>query len=449
MGNVYGNHDIMEETMKSNVFVSIPGFLCLFFLFLIGCDESRQRHLPGANATGFFSLDTAIIDSRKGIIVPDSIVREMYLNGRYQAIVDTNFCLDNQLKKGIYSAALSCLSRYEDAAKYLSCLDNVVIDQDLNIPVFTKKQIDFYTFYSLYKYFSLNGNPTPEECATMLSQGLNKAGLRDSVESHLYEMESLNVALVEPSAGGGMDDNRNRFGLVNRIDAYRINDPMYRLVAANMGYANDSNRLVFTKSIDSLIARNFQKEYNTRMLLSHILGEKDLDTALALKTYKEYKSNFPNECSAPGLEFEYNILLKYDTAYYNGCLKCILNGSPNNVVYGNVFLGYYYLRNKQFGKVDSLIALHNKKMEEQGIYGSPIRLWELGEYYGLELGMYFLQDEFDKFRELAFRMESNEKFRGDYKNNESEYQGLIKTFYKLYVDRDLSGFSEFIARRDI
>lgn len=428
-------------------------FIILFF-FIIACKEAEKRPNGDSKRLFFEKLDTVAIDTTKGVPVADSVILSLYLNGEYQRIVDGNYRIDNLLKKGLYSASLSSLSRYEDARKYLSMVDKIGVELtsgEIRIPVVTSADIDFYSFYSLYKYLSLCGGFSSDECLTMIDSNYDKV-INDSsgkLEQFLLFVERVGVSAsseeLMPEYRGTMAD-LNRISHLNPLS---LQYPVFQFVKAQLEYLQDSNLVKYKKTLREFNERNFQREYNIRLLLDKYINPKVLDSSVVDSLSRVYRSIYPAYCNTFLIDYKYFTLEEYDSLLYISCKQCIESGMQRNVLYANVLLGYYYLRNGQFTKLDSLVGIYRNETNYSWGEKSNLRLWELSQYYALELAGYFLRKDFEKFRDLAYHLEMNGKFRTDYRTNREAYKRLTRYFYKWYVNRDMKGYDAFIKQYKI
>lgn len=422
--------------------------IVILAISMVACNLGRKRGTDLSKELFFPAIDTLVLDTSIGVRVPDSVILQLYLCGKFEDIVVGGYCLNSQLKKGLYSASLSNLSRYEEARKYLSDVDKIGVkltEEDIRMPVFNVEKVNFYSFLSLYKYVSLSGSYNDDELRTIVHLNYNKAIDVRSDPKAVYLM-TLEGIVTSGLSVKNIPENRATLTDLNSLKPQFVEFPGFQFVRTQLQYLVDSNLVSYTEKLKELNEIGFQEEYNMRLLMRRYLQSEIVDSTKMDSLWREYDRRYPRYCNTISIYHKYFTLKSYDSSLYKECMKCTESNAQKNVIYGNVFLGYYYLRNRKFTKVDSLVALYRN---ESAYSSGAFRSWELTEYYAMEMAGHFLRKDFDKFKDVAYHLGYNDRFRTDYKDNEEAYKKLVKYFYKWYVNEDLQGYNAFVTKYNL
>ena len=171
----------MVKNKKSNI-------LCFFIVvFLLNCCSNNNKN-----------------DAQGAVIVSDSVFLDYYLSEKFDRIVNGNFKIDSDLKRGLYSASFSELGRYKEAKESITNFDKLEFTYGINheikhYPSVYPSEIGSYEIYAIYKYATLKDNQTPKEVSYVLSNILEKdsSNVLAKVEYEYADMVYYNYSTDE------------------------------------------------------------------------------------------------------------------------------------------------------------------------------------------------------------------------------------------------------------
>lgn len=418
--------------------------LALILLLYNSCNESNRTE------RNFFSSSdiSGVNYNTNGVNITDSAFIHLFLTGQYARISNGSLNLNNDLKIGLYTVSLLNQGRYKEARKYIQNAEKLLsVDRDngIAVPVFEQEKVDFYSWYATYKYLQMGCGFSPPDMLDFVKLNLRKLVLeeQDIPGKYLYNVEALALAGQLPHGYDGPPDPTH-YDMMSGCEAY----PTYVFAQAQVAYSRDSFLNNYARSLQRLSTMGFQKAYNMRLLMS-VNFDPFKDSMLFVQIFHEFNDSYPNLCDENAIGFQYFYEKSYDSTLYKRCLNCIESGMQRYQAHGRVYLSYYYLRNQQFEKVDSLVSEFKSRIKGKSLAMLDLVPWELVHYYTIEMAVPFLQKDFEKFRQVAASLESNQRFRTDYGNNPKAYGKLIEYFYRKFVNEDMQGFPSFLQQNHL